>query len=248
MTLVATSCIIGYMSALRSPPIHDIAGIVTTNPRNVVAALISYFERHPGQFNYKCFRSLIAKALDSRLKKELVVDACYRAGSPAGFAQNAAVAGMLCDWAHDRNLSFYRVPYERLEVGGGLSIPVPIDGYVVENGFPSFLWTQPRKSFNPGRRELSIVATCLKHLYGIDDFRDVQLTILDFSAPTGCKDRVLREFGYGDLDLLSHDELGEVLGLFADAFNQLVASGYRKPEQRRTSRPAADPGQTEMKF
>lgn len=235
------------MDRFTPPPVHNVAHLLVHSADKLVGALIEYFDQGPGKFNYNPYRRLIGKALNPLLKVDALVDACYRAGSPSGFAQNAAVVRMLCDWARDRRLAFYDHPREQMGLGGNWSLPVPVDGYIVENDCPYFLWSQPRKTLNLGKRELAIIATCIRHLYCVDDFRNAGLIILDYSSPSGASERVLRQTGFDDLTLLEVDELGIELGKLAAALNQLAASGYRRPE-RRPSAPKPDDRQKDLGF
>ena len=135
----------------------------------------------------------------------------------------------MCGWAGGRAFSFYEVATDYLRIGPNLSVRVPIEGYLVEHRAPSFLWMQPRKTFNPNQEQLSLIATCIRHVYSVDDFETVGLQILDFSALEDGGDRVLEAYGYDDLELLSRTELSHLLTKFAEAYRALVESGYRKP-------------------
>ena len=153
----------------------------------------------------------------------------HKIGSPAGHKQNAEVVKLLCDWSSARSFNFYGLSTDFLQIGKKLAVPVPIEGYLLEEGSASFLWMQPRKSFNPNRAQLSMIGTCIKDVYGSDDFEKVGLSILDFSAPAKGEARVLSVYGYEDLDLLSRAELSDLLTAFATAYHSLVKAGYSKP-------------------
>lgn len=211
------------------PSIQDIASVVLGEDRNVDRALLEYYERGGGNFNYNPARNIGIKYLKGGLKTEVAVASCYKIGSPAGHEQNAEVGKLLCHWASGRSFNFYGLSKDFLQIGQKLAVPVPIEGYLVEEGSASFLWMQPRKSFNPNQAQLSMIGTCIKDVYGSDDFEEVGLSILDFSAPVKGEDRVLTVYGYEDLDLLSRAELSELLTAFATAYHSLVKAGYSKP-------------------
>ncbi len=211
------------------PSIQDIAAIVLGNEADVERALRDYYERGGATFSYEPARKIGTKFLGGGLKAELAVGACFKIGSPSGHKQNAEVVRLLCDWAAGREFRFYGIRTDFLPIGPRFAIPVPIQGYLVEKGAASFLWMQPRKGFNPNSAQLSMIATCIRDVYGREDFEKVGLTILDFAASMNDSERSLNVFGFEDFELLSRAELSELLGIFAAAYRSLVQVGYTKP-------------------
>lgn len=211
------------------PSIPDIAAIVLGNEADAERALRDYYERGGATFNYDPARKIGTKFLSGGLKAELAVGACFKIGSPSGHKQNAEVVRLLCDWTAGREFSFYGIRTDFLPIGPRFAVPVPIQGYLVEEGAASFLWMQPRKGFNPNSAQLSMIATCIRDVYGREDFEKVDLTILDFSAPMNGSERSLKVFGFEDFELLSRAELSELLSIFAAAYRSLEQAGYAKP-------------------
>ena len=142
------------MLRLPLPPVHDIARIVLGDTRDVQRELVGYYELGAGSFNYMPARTIGTTFLKSGLKPEVAVSSCYKIGSPSGHELNAQVVELLCGWARGRVFSFYEVATGHLRIGPNLSVRVPIEGYLVEHGVPSFLWMQPRKTFNPNHEQL----------------------------------------------------------------------------------------------
>ena len=225
------------MLRLSLPAIHDVARFAIDDSRRslssteILPRLKEYFDEGPRGFNYQPARRIGTTFLKGGLKPEIAVAGCHKIGSPSGRKVNAEVVELLCEWAQGREFSFYDVPTQSLSIRPDQSIRVPIEGYLVEGGVPSFFWMQPRKGANPNQPQLSLIATCIKHVYGVDDFRDVGLIVLDFSAPGRGERRVLSVYGYDDLTLFSRAQLQTHLTEFFAAFQTLVNSGYRRPDR-----------------
>ena len=211
------------------PSIQDIACIVLGGDSDVERALREYYERGGSTFNYNPARTIGTKFLNGGLKSDLAIESCFKIGSPSGHKQNADVVRLLCDWCSGRDFSFYGLKTDFLPIGQKFVVPVPIQGYLVEKGSASFLWMQPRKGFNPNHHQLSMIATCIREVYGREDFENVGLTVLDFSAPPKSSERALAVFGYEDFELLSRAELSGLLTIFATAYRSLLEAGYTKP-------------------
>lgn len=219
------------MSKLPIPSIPDIASIVLSSEPDTVRALLEYYERQSGLFNYNPFHKVCGFYFKGGLREDVAVQSCYRMGAPAGYKQNAETTAMLCQWAKGRNFSFYEQKREFLPIRHDFKMPVPINGVIVENRSPSFLWMQPRKGFSPSLTQMSFIASCIKQVYGTDDHENLGLTILDFSAPANGAKRVQRVYTYDDLALFQEYEIGQLLNDFADAYRTLLEAGYQRPSR-----------------
>lgn len=166
-------------------------------------------------------------------------------GAPAGYKQNAETVAMLCQWAKGRNFSFYENKREFLRIRHDIKMLVPINGVIVENRYASFLWMQPRKGFSPTQNQMSFIASCIKTVYGTDDYENLGLTILDFSPIDNGADRMLRTYGYDNLTLFQEYEISQLLSDFADAYQTLVDAGYQRPS-RVSKKRVEDPRQKKL--
>jgi hypothetical protein len=227
------------MSDLPIPGLQDVARLIRPTVSETELLLRDYYEI-PSTFSYAASR-LVSKPLYSGdLSLQQVLDYIEKRVYAPWRGQNAEVAELIWQAAQGRSFLCHPLKRQHFNIRRDLAIPVKPEFYFVENGQLRIFALQPRRKYILSEEQLGVFASVIRRVFDRIGFEMADLELLDLSCLPGSKNRQLTIYRFSDLPLLSDAELLPHFERFAQAYDNLVSSGYSKPVRKAKRKPGPD--------
>jgi hypothetical protein len=220
------------------PPLHDLIRSWDPTLEGTIRRQLDYHDRPHGRFTYGPTRSVAGLTITHALALSQIRDAVLTRGSPSGRKQNAEVVDLLWAAGDGRELSARPLTQKLFPIRRDLSIRVPADMLLIEDGKPIVLWFQPRKTIATlSQLGLGVMGAIFRMTFLVDDLSDAGLEILDFSAPAGNR-RECVQYKLSDLPSVTDDQIVAVLDRLVQA-HDIICGMDRDWTSRQPKRPQA---------
>ena len=218
------------MQDLRLPSAQDVVRLIRPTLGETVEATKAYYEQQPA-WSYGPARAVAKPVFSGEISLETAVEGCKTRGNPLGRKSNAEVAAHVWHAAQGRSFLCYELSRRPFAIRKDLSFWVDPLFFFVEGGRVRIFWLQPRRHYAPTIEGLGTLAVIVRMTFS-DEFDDFELELLDLSVPDGTEERVPRTFGFGNLPVLSEEQVQIALERFAQAYDTVRKTGVRRPTRR----------------
>lgn len=220
------------MSEIPVPPIQHIVARDTHDPDKWVSRLVEWHSSI-GPFNYEPAHATFPFTFSGRLSLLGLLSSVRKRGNPLGQSSNAEVIELIWNYAKDRIVYPKTMPKLFVNVRRNLGIPVKPDIYYNDSGELIVSWLQPAKFLRLSDAQHRYVAAAIKVAVEDTDWSGAKVEIVDLSAPTGSKTRMLSVFRPDEEELPSDSDLLALLGRFARAHDTLREAEYVPPKRKK---------------
>lgn len=215
------------------PPLQDVVRLTGYDVASTVINLRRYYASTTPIWGYDPSKRLARAVFSAEMSRQAAIAACGQRGNAAGRPHNEEVGGLIWDAAQGRKkFVCYDLPSRQLNLRHDFSIKVDPLFYFIENGRPIIFYLQPRRTHVPGVHGLSLIASVIKTLFGVDDLANADLLLLDLSVPEGGTERIFSTYSFSDIALLEEQQIEAQFQRFVDAYDILTKEGVVKKERR----------------
>lgn len=229
------------VAPLSPPKAHDVIRVLepdgSPNPDDTYAALRRFYDPGGGPSLYADAKALVPAAFSRAVPLGQLIRACqsFRLST----ARKPGEAVIRAAWGIGRDGAIVK------DVGiawpfnarPNLPLVVEADFILIEDGRPVVVWVQARRTHCATPRQFGLLYRLFLIAAQLQGQDDVGFRIMDMRDGTS-DERIPRLYGPENLDIPTEARANELMQVFADAYDRLVAEGYQRPA--RTARPSKD--------